>query len=50
MLYAKNSYKNYMLDITNYRYEAQANVPKCDRVDINDVKSIFSGFKMFCKI
>ena len=23
MLYAKNSYKNYMLDLTNYRYEAQ---------------------------
>ena len=46
MLYAKNSYKNYMLDITNYRYEAQANVPKCDRVDIKDVKSIFSGFKI----
>ena len=23
MLYAKNSYKNFMLDITNYRYEAQ---------------------------
>lgn len=46
MLYAKNSYKNYMLDITNYRYEAQANVPKCDRVDMKDVKSIFSGFKI----
>ena len=46
MLYAKNSYKNQMLDITNYRYEAQAGVPKCDTVNIEDVKRIFSKFKI----
>lgn len=40
MLYAKYSYKNFMLDITNYRYEAQKGCPivyKVDEYDLNQL-------------
>jgi hypothetical protein len=40
MLYAKNSYKNFILDITNYRYEAQKNCPIVYKLDISDVKKL----------
>ena len=33
MLYAKNSYKNYMLNLTNYRYEAQKDVIIVHKID-----------------
>ena len=40
MMYAKNSYKNFMLDITNYRYEAQNNCPLVYTIDINDLEQL----------
>jgi len=43
MLYAKNSYKNFMLDITNYRYEAQKNCPIVYKSDISDVKKLIKN-------
>jgi ubiquinone/menaquinone biosynthesis C-methylase UbiE len=43
MLYAKNSYKNFMLDITNYRYEAQKNCPIVYKLDISDVKKLIKN-------
>jgi ubiquinone/menaquinone biosynthesis C-methylase UbiE len=43
MLYAKNSYKNFMLDITNYRYEAQKNCPVVYKSDISDVKKLIKN-------
>ncbi len=47
MLYAKNSYKNYMLDLTNYRYEAQKGCPVVYKVDKNDLyKLINNKFKI----
>jgi ubiquinone/menaquinone biosynthesis C-methylase UbiE len=50
MLYAKNSYKNYMLNLTNYRYEAQKGVIIAYKVDdtfINKIikKKIQDNFK-----
>ena len=42
MLYAKESYKNYMLDLTNFRYEAQKGCPIFYRVDVNDLKKLIS--------
>ena len=42
MLYAKNSYNNYMLNITNYRYEAQKGCPIFYRVDLEDVKKLIN--------
>ena len=43
MLYAKNSYKNFMLDITNYRYEAQKKCPVVYKSDISDVKKLIKN-------
>jgi len=40
MLYAKNSYKNFMLDITKYRYEAQKSCPVVQKIDINDLEQL----------
>ena len=40
MLYAKNSYKNFLVNDTPYRYEAQKGVPIAYRVDVNDIKEI----------
>lgn len=40
MLYAKNSYKNFMLDITNYRYESQNNCPVVYKTDTNDLEKL----------
>lgn len=37
MLYAKNSYKNFMLNETKYRYEAQKGCPVVHKVDHHDV-------------
>jgi SAM-dependent methyltransferase len=42
MLYAKNSYKNFMLDISNYRYEAQKGCPIFYRLDIKDVQKLIN--------
>lgn len=43
MLYAKNSYKNYMKDISNYRYEAQKGCPVVHKVDQCDVKNLIKN-------
>jgi len=43
MLYAKNSYKNFMLDLTNYRYEAQKNCPIVHKLDRNDVEKLIKN-------
>ena len=40
MLYAKYSYKNFMLDLTKYRYEAQKGCPVVHKVDSQDVKKL----------
>ena len=40
MLYAKNSYKNFMLDVTNYRYEAQNGCPVVYKTDINNLEQL----------
>jgi SAM-dependent methyltransferase len=40
MLYAKNSYKNFLLNHTNYRFEAQKNCPVVYTVDNNDLEKI----------
>ena len=45
MLYAKNSYKNFMLDLTNYRYEAQKNCPIVHKFDRNDFSIASFNFK-----
>ncbi len=47
MLYAKNSYKNFLLDVTSYRYEAQEGCPIVHKVDSNDlIKLISNKFKL----
>ncbi len=47
MLYAKNSYKNFMLDLTKYRYEAQKGCPVVHKVDSEEVnKLIKNKFKI----
>jgi hypothetical protein len=40
MLYAKNSYKNFLLNHTNYRYESQKGCPVVYTVDNNDLSKI----------
>ena len=48
MLYAKNSYKNYLLDVTNYRYERQKGCPVVYTVDNNDINLLIKNkFKIF---
>ena len=37
MLYAKNSYKNFLLDYTPYRFERQKGCPVVYKVDNNDL-------------
>ena len=37
MLYAENSYKNFLLDVTPYRYESQKGCPVFYRVNKNDL-------------
>ncbi len=41
MLYAKHSYKNYLLNLTNYRYERQRGCPVVYKVDNQDLKKLF---------
>lgn len=43
MLYAKNSYKNFMLNLTNYRYEAQKKCPVVYKVDKNDIQTLIKN-------
>ena len=43
MLYAKHSYKNYMLNLTNYRYERQKGCPVVYKVDNQDLKKLFKN-------
>jgi len=40
MLYAKNSYKNFLLNDTNYRYESQKGCPVVYTVDDEDVNNL----------
>ena len=40
MLYAKNSYKNFMLDKSIYRYEAQKGCPIVHKIDISDLNDL----------
>jgi SAM-dependent methyltransferase len=42
MLYAKNSYKNFLLNYTPYRYEAQKNCPVVHKVDKNDINNLIN--------
>ena len=50
MLYAKNSYKNFLLDHTNYRFEAQKNCPVVYKIDDVDLKNLIKGkFKIINK-
>jgi SAM-dependent methyltransferase len=47
MLYAKNSYKNFLIKKTNYRYEAQKGCPVVHKVDRNDIENlIHNKFKL----
>ena len=47
MLYSKYSYKNFMLNITNYRYEAQKGVPVATLVDdFEIVKNLKKKFQI----
>lgn len=43
MLYAKNSYKNFLLNHTNYRFEAQKNCPVVYTVDNKDLNKLFKN-------
>ena len=50
LLYAKNSYKNYILDLTNYRYEAQKGVVVAYRIDDEYINAnIKRKFKIISK-
>lgn len=40
MLYAKNSYKNFLIKDTHYRYEAQKGCPVTHKVDYHDLKRL----------
>jgi SAM-dependent methyltransferase len=42
MLYAKNSYKNFLTNITPYRYESQNGCPVVHKVDYYDLKKIIN--------
>ena len=46
MLYAKNSYKYFLMKKKILRYEAQKGVPKIDFYDYNDLKKICKKFKI----
>ena len=43
MLYAKNSYKNFLLNHTPYRFERQKGCPVVYKVNDDDLKKIFSN-------
>lgn len=43
MLYAKNSYKNFMLDITNYRFEAQKGCPVVYKIGQSDLEELIKN-------
>lgn len=43
MLYAKNSYKNFLITHTPYRYESQKGCSVIQKVDINDVKKLIKN-------
>ena len=50
MLYAKNSYKNFLLSHSNYRYEAQKNCPVVYKVDDQDLNKLLKNrFKIISK-
>ena len=49
MLYAKNSYKNNMLNLTNYRYEAQKGVAVAYKVDDEFIDNLKKKFKIVSK-
>jgi SAM-dependent methyltransferase len=47
MLYAKNSYKNFLIKKSSYRYEAQKGCPVVQKVDRNDIKELIQNkFKL----
>lgn len=46
MLYAKNSYKYFLMKENLIRYEAQKGVPVIDFYDHNDIKILFKKFKI----
>ena len=46
MLYAKNSYKYFLMKEKLIRYEAQKGVPVIDFYDDNDIKILFKKFKI----
>ena len=46
MLYAKNSYKYFLMKKNLIRYEAQKGVPVIDFYDHNDIKKLFKKFKI----
>ncbi len=46
MLYAKNSYKYFLMKDNLIRYEAQKGVPVIDFYDHNDIKILFKKFKI----
>ena len=46
MLYAKNSYKYFLMKENLIRYEAQKGVPVIDFYDYNDIKKLFKKFKI----
>lgn len=43
MLYAKNSYKSFLLDHTNYRFERQKNCPVVHTIDNNELKKLIGN-------
>lgn len=43
MLYAKNSYKNYLLNVTNYRYERQKGCPVAYRVGSEEIQELIKN-------
>ena len=50
MLYAKNSYKNFMLDVTNYIYEAQKGCPIVYKIDRSDLERLIKNKFKIIKI
>ena len=43
MLYAKNSYKNFLLNSSPYRYEAQKGCPVIHKIDITDLNKLIKN-------
>lgn len=40
MLYNKNSYKNFLIKQSNYRYEAGKGCPLVNKIDLNDLEML----------